>query len=187
MIISYFGDRCFRVESGNTAFLVDPNNNRLKSGLVVRTTMNPRNPILDQSEICFPGDYEIGGIEVEGWEMIDQSDERLVKTIYLVNLEDIHLIFLGAISSMPPPQIMDLWNKVDVIFIPIGGADGLTVDVALKLVKQIEPPYIIPYGGKEVKEFVKKTGKESPNVDKLVFKKKDIGQEQGHVVVLSSK
>jgi len=175
------------VESGNTAFLVDPNNNRLKSGLVLRTSMDPQNPIFDQSEICFPGEYEIGGIEVEGWEMTEQSDKNLIKTIYLVNLEDVHLIFLGAISSMPSPQRMDSWNKVDVIFIPLGGVDGLSVETALKLVKQIEPPYIIPYGGKELKDFIKKMGQESPSIEKLVFKKKDLGQEQGRVVVLSPK
>ena len=37
MVINYFGNGCFRLQSGETSVLVNPDNNRLKADVTLKT------------------------------------------------------------------------------------------------------------------------------------------------------
>jgi len=37
MVINYFGNGCFRLQSGETSILVNPENNRLKADIILKT------------------------------------------------------------------------------------------------------------------------------------------------------
>ena len=69
MIVNYFGDGCFRLQSGELSLLVNPTNNRLKADVVLKTLAAPDGVPLSGAEIAFPGEYEIKGIEIHGLPM----------------------------------------------------------------------------------------------------------------------
>jgi hypothetical protein len=58
--------------------------------------------------------------------------------------------------------------------------------VAAKIAKQLEARVVIPSFYKDPAEFLKATGKKGEEMDKFVFKQKDIVADRGRVVVLKA-
>jgi len=127
---------------------------------------------LSGREINFPGDYEVQGIEIRGWAGEGFPKGRVL-TSYLINWEEVHLAFL---ASLPSTTALDAWDGLGVLFLPVGEKSGLAVEEAVRLVKQLEPGYVIVYGS-GVKDFSKKYGQDIETMEKLVFKKKDIPEK----------
>lgn len=185
VIITYFGDQCFRVESGSTSILVDPTSNRLKADITLRTAASPDVLPAEQADIVFPGEYEIGGIEVRGFQVAGESDAKTLRTVYEVIWEGIRLVFPGALKETIPAEIIDQFGETDVLFVPTGG-EYLSPESAVSLVKKINPKFIIPFGAKAGGEFLKKIGQSAESQEKLVFKKKELGETEQKVILLSS-
>ncbi|MEK7093727.1 MAG: MBL fold metallo-hydrolase [Patescibacteria group bacterium] len=185
MIITYFGDQCFRVESGPVGILIDPMNNRLKGDILLRTSAPTDSLPEGKTEITFAGEYEIGGIEIQGWQLINESTAKELKTVYGVTWEGVKLLFLGGLKEPLSADIIDQVGEVDVLFVPTGG-DYLSPEVAVSLTKKIDPKFIIPYGPKAASEFMKKLGLPAEPQEKLVFKKKELGETEQKVILLSS-
>ncbi len=183
MIITYFGDQCFRVESGSTSILVDPTSNRLKGDIILRTSVSPNEIPAEKAEITFAGEYEIGGIEIQGWQL-EQSNAKHLATVYAVTWEGIRLVFLDSAKGPIPTEILDQFGEVDVLFVPTGG-DFLSVEDAVALTKKIEPKFIIPYGPKAGSDFLKKIGQSAEPQEKIVFKKKELEAVDQKVVLLA--
>src|SRR3989344_8563487 len=99
MVINYFGDGCFRLQSGETSLLVDPNNNRLKADVVLKTLALPDNTSIEINEVSFPGEYEFKDIHIQGWPVEKESTAKFLKTVYLVKWENFNFVFLGHISE----------------------------------------------------------------------------------------
>ncbi len=185
MVINYFGDGCFRLQSGETSLLLDPNNNRLKADIVVKTLSLPETP-QNSNEISFPGEYEIKSIQIQGWPVQKESTGKILKTIYLVNWEDISFVFLGCLSNGLEPEIFEELTEADILFIPVGGGHFLSAELAAKLAKKLEPAAIIPSFFKNPNEFLKAIGQKAEVQEKFVFKKKDLAGLKTKVVVLKS-
>lgn len=192
MVINYLGGGAFRLQSGETSLLVDPESNRLKADVVLRT-LAPANfstaedNALPQNEIFFPGEYEIKGIEVRGVPVRQESGEKFLKTIYAVEWEEIRLAFLGYLSRTLSAETIDELNEPDILFLPIGGGHFLAPEAAARLAKQIEPAFIIPTSYKNPTEFLRAMGQKAEAQEKLVFKKKDLLNEKSRVVLLEPK
>ncbi len=185
VIITYFGEQCFRVESGSTSILVDPTSNRLKADITLRTSAAPDVLPAEQTDIVFPGEYEIGGIEIRGFQVAGESDAKILRTIYEIIWEGIRLVFPGALKEAIPAEIIDQFGETDVLFVPTGG-EYLSPEAAVSLVKKIDPKFIIPFGAKAGGEFLKKIGQSAETQEKLVFKKKELEEIEQKVVLLSS-
>ena len=187
MVINYFGNGSFRLQSGETSLLLDPENNRLKADVVLRTLV-PADVKTDdsssQKEIAFPGEYEIKEIEILGVPVTEESTEKFLKTVYLVKWEGIKIAFFGHISKMPPAQLIDRIDEPDVVFLPVGGGHFLEAELAAKLIKQLEPSFAIPTFYKNPSDFLKAMGQKTEPEEKLVFKKKDLTGGKTKVVVL---
>lgn len=192
MVINYLGGGSFKLQSGETSILIDPENNRFKADAVLRT-LSPAASFAAgsepeaQSEIGFSGEYEIKGIEILGVPVADESSDKFVKTVYSVNWEDIRLVFLGHLSKPPSDDIIDKLGDPDVLFLPIGGEHFLEPEVAAKLAKQFEPSFVIPTFYKKPADFLKAMGQKVDFQEKLVFKKKDLEPEGNRVVLLEAK
>ena len=185
VIVTYFGNGCFRLQSGEVSLLTNPANNRLKADVVLRTIIAP-NVQAPPEEIVLPGEYEVKDIEVRGWPITKESTEKYLKTVYLVTWEDMRFVFLGHVSAMLPDDVIEEISEPDVLFVPTGehllsGAD------AAKLIKKLEPAVIIPSFFKNANEFLKALGQKGEHVEKLVFRKKDIAGAKGRIVVLEAK
>jgi len=101
MIINYFGQGCFKLQSGEKSILVDPINNGLKADIILRT-ISPTNLVLPlpQNEFAFAGEYDISGIEIYGFQIEKESTDKFIKTIFLVNWEKMLFVFLGLIANL---------------------------------------------------------------------------------------
>jgi L-ascorbate metabolism protein UlaG (beta-lactamase superfamily) len=189
MVLNYFGNGCFRLQSGDTSILVDSENNRLKADVTLKTLVPAENPLGDDPEdasaIAFAGEYEVKGIEIVGFGVASESTEKFLKTAYAVLWEDMKFVFLGHLSKPIDATLMEEFSEPDVLFLPVGGGHFLEPEIAAKIAKQLEAKIVVPSFYKNPDEFVKALGKKAEKMDKFVFKQKDILTEKGRPVILS--
>ena len=206
MVISYHGGQCFKLSFGSTTIAFNPIAKKSKLDQVkfgadaaFITMWHPDFNGVDQvahgSKQPFvvdgPGEYEIGQVTARGFGVQTNYDkEDRFNTIYQVKLEDINIVFLGALSSPEiDPKILGELGDIDILFVPIGGGDLLEVPQASKLANKLEAKLIIPmhYDAAAIKTFLKEEGKEDVKpVDKLTLKKKDVSAMSGEVVILKA-
>jgi L-ascorbate metabolism protein UlaG (beta-lactamase superfamily) len=184
MVITYYGEGCFRLQSGEASLLVDPTTARLKADLTLQT-LSPAEGDSSPELISCAGEYESKGIEVRGAEVSGESTPKFVKTIFSVNFEDINFLFLGHLSGVPDPKVFEHLGEPDVVFVPVAEEHFLSPEDAAKVVRQFEPSIIIPSFNKNPDKFLKILGQKGEIQDKIVFKKKDLTGSQ-QVVVLKS-
>lgn len=190
MVLSYFGNGCFRLQSGDTSILLNPENNRLKADVTLRTLVTAENPAGeeasngDTSTVSFPGEYEIKGIEILGFPVVGESTEKFLKTVYAVYWEDMKFVFLGHLSKPIDATLMEELLEPDLLVLPTGGGHFLEPEVAAKIAKQLEARIIVPSFYKNPDTFLKELGKKAETIDKFVFKQKDIATDKGRPIVL---
>ena len=60
-------------------------------------------------------------------------------------MEDMNLLFLGALGDLEiDSKILSELSDIDILFVPIGGGDVLSVPQASKLAVKLEAKLIIP-------------------------------------------
>jgi L-ascorbate metabolism protein UlaG (beta-lactamase superfamily) len=189
MVLTYFGNGAFRLQSGDTSILLDPENNRLKADVTLKTLVVAEDPLAGDGEspstVAFPGEYEIKEIEILGFPVPAESTEIFLKTAFAVFWEDMKFVFLGHLSKPLDAAMMEEFSEPDVLILPVSGGHFLEPEVAAKIAKQLEARIIIPSFAKSPDAFLKALGKKSEKTEKFVFKKKDIETEKGRPVVLS--
>ncbi len=204
MVITHHGGQCFKVSFGDTTLAFDPISKKSKlapvkfgSDIAFVSLNHPNFNGVDQVThgtkepfaVNGPGEYEFGNVTARGYgvKTIYEGVDKY-NTIYQVRLEDINMIFLGAISDGEiDPKILGEFGDVDILFVPIGGGDVLDVPQASKLAVKLEAKLIIPmhYDQTSLKAFLKEIGSDGITpVDKLTIKKKDVAIMEGEVVVL---
>lgn len=193
MVVNYFGNGSFRLQSGETSILIDPENNRLKADIVLRTiTPTDVKPTEIKEEadggktISFPGEYEIKEIEIVGFPITAESSDKFLKTAYAVKWEGLKLVFLGHLSAPIDATLVEEFAEPDVLILPIGGEHFLEPNIAAKLAKQLEARIIIPSFYKKEDEFLKALGEKAEPMDKFVFKQKDILGDKDRPVILKA-
>jgi L-ascorbate metabolism protein UlaG (beta-lactamase superfamily) len=184
MVISYFGDGCFRLQSGEVSVLLNPMNNRLKADVVLRTIV-ATGVVPPPDEIVFAGEYEAKGIEIRGLGLDQESTDKYLKTVFLVRWEEMRFVFLGHLSKSLPSELVEELGEPDVLFIPTGEHFLAAADAA-RLVKQLEPKAVIPSFAKKPDEFLKALGQKAEPQEKFVFKQKDLAEFKGRAVVLEA-
>ena len=184
MILNYFGDHCFRVQSGELSLLVNPSNNRFKGDVVLRTLTSTAAMGQPANEIVFPGEYEMHGIVIKGIPVSAESTEKFLKTIYTVLWEEMRLVFFGHLSKPVDATIIEELGEADIVFIPTGDSHFIFPEAALKLVKQLEPKLVVPSYTKNAHEFVKVFGQKAEPQEKYVFKKKDLIGKKSEIILL---
>lgn len=206
MVITYHGGQCFKVSFGSTTLAFDPIAKqsslpaaKFGSDVAFVSMHHPNFSGVEQVAlgakqpfvVSGPGEYEIGEVTARGYgiKTIYDGVERF-NTLYQVRLEDMNLVFLGALGSPEiDPKILGELGDIDILFIPIGGGDVLQVPQAAKLALKLEAKLILPmhYDATALKAFLKESGVESLKpVDKLTIKKRDVAAMEGEVVVLGA-
>ena len=97
------------------------------------------------------GEYEVNGVEIKGLQIPASKESKprsegigVVKTIYVLNLEEVSLGLLGHISQLPDADAEGFFAGLDILMIPAGGKPFLEITEAAKLVKTLEPKITIP-------------------------------------------
>ena len=212
MVITYQGQGGFRLQNGDFSLLVDPPSNQFKANIVLKTLTPVSLGEVSPQEIVFPGEYEISGVEVLGVPLssesirstssglpsspepqaegtlsqVEVSTDKFLKTIYLVSWDEVELAFLGHISKIPSSEILDKIGEPDLLFLPVGGGHLLSIDAAVKLVKQLEPAFAIPTFSKNPGEFLKALSQKAEPQEKFVFKKKDLIGQKNRVLIFTT-
>jgi hypothetical protein len=205
MVITYHGGQCFKLAFGDTTLAFNPISKKSKlpeskfgTDAVFITLWHPdfngaeqmkhgtKEPFVAHN----PGEYEIGQITARGFGIKTMYDgAEYFNTVYQVRLEDMNIVFLGALSDPDiDPKILAELDDIDILFIPIGGGDVLEVSQASKIAVKLEARLVIPmhYDDSSLQAFLKEEGAEGLKpVDKLTIKRKDVTGMTGQVVVLN--
>ena len=199
MVITFYGEGCFKLQSGDFTVLTDPFDNkigltppRLKPDIILKTLTpvsfadQPINQLTNQL-IYGPGEYNVANIDIAGFNLPKESSEKFLKTIYLLEMEEINVCFFGHLSEIPEPTILEHLEEIDLLFIPAGGPPFIEQKSAVKIIKQLQPKIVIPCFFKipglkrpadnlEVflEEFNGSKAERLSGQEKLVIKKKDL-------------
>ncbi len=185
MIIQYFGEGCMRFQSGELSLVLNPASNRFKADIILKTIAAAELSGAPEGEIVFPGEYEIKGIEVQGWHLPEESSAKFIKTVYSVLWEGTRFLFLGHLSNGISPELLEEFGEPDAVIFPTGDPHFIDAEDAAKLVKRLEPTLTLPaWYGKGAGDFVKAFGQKPEEMDKVVFKKKDLEDGKNRVIVL---
>jgi len=149
-----------------------------------------------------PGEYEVKGVYVEGLKTYHDSvmgKKHGINTAYVVRLENIKLCFLGDYGEKGlRPELKEGIDKIDILFVPIGGDTVLEPEAARNLANQLEPAIVIPmhYNTSDkkkdaLKSFLAEFGqKDIKPLEKFSIKKKDIAEDTARrgtqIIVLSA-
>jgi len=207
MIITYFGKQFFKIQQGEMVLAFNPVSKSSKTGIIAHfgadiafiTTNHPDYNGAEQLShgdripfvISGPGDYEVKEIFIKGMmSNAELAGKKYINTIYSLSVDDINIVFLGALSD---PEISKEArgeiNEPDILFVPVGNKGLLDAKQSAKLASSLEPKMIIPmdYDSTSLKAFLKEIGEEKAEVaDKLTLKRKDLENKEGEVVVLRS-
>jgi len=206
MVINYLGGECFKITQGDLTLAFNPpsKDSKLKTpkfGSDIAFVSMDNEDFNGTDSAAFgdrapftisgPGEYEVKGVAVRGFGVESiYGGEKNINTIYSVVLEGTTLCFLGALSSpeLPAAAKQEL-DEIDILFLPIGGEDGLLdYAKAYKLAVQLGPKAIIPmhYTPEQLKAFLKESGEDVKPIDKLTVKKKDLEGKEEEIIVLEA-
>jgi len=207
MVISYNGGQSFKVSFGDTTLAFNPASKTSKLSDPVKygadaafvsfwhKDFNGTDQVAHGTKQPFvvdtPGEFEIGSVVARGFGVKTTYDKiEGYNTIFQVRLEDMNMVFLGALNDPEiDPKILSELGDIDILFLPIGGGDVLEVPQASKLGVKLEAKLVIPmhYEKASLDTFLKEESKEGLKpVDKLTIKRSGVAVMEGEVVVLSS-
>jgi len=213
MVITWYGQACFKIQSGERTMIIDPyaksiglNPPQVSADLVFVTHEHADHSNIhavkgDYFLINGPGEYEIKGIKARGISSFHDNErgaKRGLNTLYLIEAEGIKILHMGDIGQerLEDRQLEEL-GSVDILMIPVGGFFTVDAKQAVNLINQIEPKVVIPMHYKipkltitqlaGVNEFLEEFGEDEVVAqDKLTIRKTDLagGEEEQTKVVL---
>ncbi len=160
MKIQYLGHASFKIITGSATVVTDPFDPekvglpypKVQADLVLSSHDHFDHNYLEAVTeepfvISAPGEYEVKGVKVRGFQTFHDSKEgaeRGKNTIYLLEAEDLSLCHLGDLGHLLDEKIVEEFEDLDVLFVPVGGNVTIGPAEAAKVVAQLEPKYILP-------------------------------------------
>jgi L-ascorbate metabolism protein UlaG (beta-lactamase superfamily) len=89
-----------------------------------------------------PGEYEVGGVLVNGVAMERPDGGRDVA--FLIQLEGLRICHLGAMSAAEKPVLPEELDDIDVLLLPVGNGPALSARQAFDLMTKVDPGIVIP-------------------------------------------
>ncbi|MEZ4156931.1 MAG: MBL fold metallo-hydrolase [Candidatus Paceibacterota bacterium] len=200
MTINWYGQGCFKLQSGKLSIIVDPVEKdsglsapRSKPDILINTKLKTTKDGYDREYsdetthvIAGPGEYEVKEVQIAGYPLKNSSDEKTLHSVFKVKVEDLSLGFLGDIKNFSDLSIIEELGELDILFIPAGGGDYIDQKSAAKIVRQISPRLLVPthFKVKGLKAKVdgyegllSELGLKAEVVDKLSIKRKDLSEK----------
>ena len=170
--------------------------------------------------IDHPGEFEVKGVFIQGLPAghgeeagsaadVDRPKRRAGErghpedgahepTLFTFDSEDLRLVHLGDLRTVPPNDVLEKIAGVDILFLPVGGGDTLDPEAAMRVVNAIEPRVVVPMHFRQegwkitekllpVSAFLREIGaaKIDP-VERFSVKKRDLSGEETTVVLFSA-
>lgn len=194
MIINYQGKSYFKLHSGEKVILIDPSDQRSFRGatLVINTTYP--SAVKSESEEHSPffidtqGEYDISDVRVYGKHI--SSEDNLEKNAYTILFDEMKIGIIPPLKKEPDIKDLELLENCDILFLPIGSKEFLSITKTASIARQLEPSIIIPYfinTEENPKELFRELGKEAEAEEKINIRKKDINYEDMEIRWIKSK
>lgn len=213
--IYYLGHAAFKIKTNEATVIIDPFDprfvglpwNKQIADLVLITHSHEDHDYSAGIEgspyiVKNPGEYEVKGIQVFGlpaYHDKKKGEDRGNMILYLIEVEGIVIAHLGDLGhSLDQEQLKQLEN-VDILMIPVGNPNALSVKEAVETVKELEPSIVVPmhylvegmtdtwkkWGHLPLKTFLSEYGaEEGEAVEKIKIKSRDDLGEETKVVVM---
>jgi len=159
MEITWLGHSCFLIRGKEKTIITDPCHPDLgyrlgepEADIVTLSHFHPGHSYIEgvanePKQIKRPGEYEIGGIFITGVATFHDDKKGELKgknTIYVIEIDGITLCHLGDLGHPLGPQLVEEIGDIDILFLPTGEVSTIPVDTAVEIVRQLEPPIVIP-------------------------------------------
>ena len=159
MELTWYGLGCFRItERGMSTIVTDPFT--AKSGLgapkikgdIVTISHAGNGPSRYSEEnvsgfkqrLDGPGEYELGGVFINGVAAPRKTIEEKRNIIFVYNFDGLRVGHLGELDKVPTQTQIDALGSVDILLVPVGGNDVLNAAQASEVVSMIAPSIVIP-------------------------------------------
>ncbi|OGD56462.1 hypothetical protein A2V71_03715 [Candidatus Berkelbacteria bacterium RBG_13_40_8] len=129
---------------------------------------------LGELEITSPGEYEVGGTQIE---VIDGIIGVFAEGMSIGHMKK------GRVLS---DEDLEKLNGIDILLIGVGGGEFTENKTALEVINQIEPSLVIPMHNGNVGDFAKEEGINSEGQDELKISKAELPADARQVVVLNA-
>jgi len=159
MEITWLGHSCFLIRGKEKTIITDPYHPDLgyrlgepEADIVTLSHFHPGHNYIEgvanePKRIKSPGEYEIGGIFITGVATFHDNrkgDLRGKNTIYIIEMDGITLCHLGDLGHPLAAYLIEEIGDIDILFLPVGEVSTMPIDTALEIVRQLEPPIVIP-------------------------------------------
>ncbi len=159
MEISWLGHSCFLIRGKEKTIITDPCHPDLgyrlgqpEADIVTLSHSHPGHNYIegvadDPKQIKSPGEYEIGGTFITGLASFHDNrkgDLRGKNTIYIIEMDGITLCHLGDLGHPLDPHFIEEIGDIDILFLPVGEVSTMPIDTAVEIIRQLEPPIVIP-------------------------------------------
>lgn len=217
MTITYLGHSAFKIKGKRGTVVTDPFEDYVGFSLpstsadivtvshdhpdhaaakeVSGTARRERPFLVDQ-----PGEYEVGGISVFGVPSFhddSKGTERGRNTIFTIYFDDMRICHLGDLGHELTADHLEQIGQIDILMCPVGGVFSLAPELAVKVIRSLEPSIVIPMHFKTEKHnadvfgemqpmesFLKAMSVEVTPVAKLDIEKTSMPEEMEVVVLL---
>ncbi len=159
MDITWLGHSCFLIRGKEKSIITDPYHPDLgyrlgepEADIVTLSHCHPGHNYIEgvanePKLIKSPGEYEIGGTFITGVATFHDNrkgDLRGKNTIYIIEMDGITLCHLGDLGHPLDPHLIEEIGDIDILFLPVGEVSTMPIDTAVEIVRQLEPPIVIP-------------------------------------------
>jgi L-ascorbate metabolism protein UlaG (beta-lactamase superfamily) len=159
MEITWLGHSCFLIRGKEKIIVTDPCHPDLgyrvgehKADIVTLSHFHPGHSYIegvanDPKQIKSPGEYEIGGTFITGIASFHDDKKGEVRgknTIYIIEMDDITLCHLGDLGHPLDSHLVEEIGDIGILFLPVGEVSTIPIDTAVEIVRQLEPPIVIP-------------------------------------------
>ena len=159
MDITWLGHSCFLLKGKEKTIITDPCHPDLGYSLgdpeadIVTVSHSHRGHCYvegvasEPRQIRSPGEYEIGGTFVTGISCFHDDKKGEIRgknTIYVIELDGITLCHLGDLGHHLDSRLIEEIGDVGVVLLPVGEVSTVPVDTATEIIRQLEPPIVIP-------------------------------------------
>ena len=145
MEIKYFGKKTFLIKGKKESVLVNPDEgfptkDRPRIVIMSETKVEIDGAEGDRVVVMGPGEYEIGGIEINGFSAGPGV------TLYSVMVDGVTVGILGRLKEPLTDKRIDKISGVDVLVADIGEGSGIGTKAILNLAKKWGANYVMPVG-----------------------------------------
>lgn len=94
-----------------------------------------------------PGEYEVSGVGVFGWQTFHDDAEgkqRGKNTVYIIHLDGLRICHLGDLGHVLSEAQIHQIGEVDVLLVPVGGFYTINAKQAVEVIKELQPSVIVP-------------------------------------------